>query len=340
MSEISQPLDVSPVKNKKQIPLKWIILFLVAVNVLISLVYKPLEPEISIPSESVLFHIENEQMIKDPWFTLPVVGDVYLTNSLTSTFLAIIILLILAWQVHRQTSKGQLKTHGVVLGLELIFSGLASMADNAVEEKWRSRIYSVFYSIFLYIMVINLCKLLPFYETIGVVHPVAEHGFQAEQWTSWLTALVRPAPEGEQGYRLLSFFRGSSTDLNFTLAIAIVTVVIVQIYGISARGIGYFNKFFNVRAIIKHKGKGLIDFIVSLLEGISEIAKIASFGFRLFGNMFAGSVLLLILSFMVPWLLGSFIMLYEVFVGLLQAFIFAMLATVFMSMAVQTEENH
>ena len=76
MSEISQPLDVSPVKNKKQIPLKWLILFLVAVNVLISLVYKPLEPEISIPSESVLFHVENEQMIKDPWFTLPVVGDV------------------------------------------------------------------------------------------------------------------------------------------------------------------------------------------------------------------------------------------------------------------------
>lgn len=339
MSEATHPIDSLQPKTRRQLPIKWVILILFALNVLISLVYRPLKPEIRIPSESILFHIENEQLIEDPWFTLPVIGPVYLTNSLPSTFLGIFLLLLLAWEIRRQTSKGQLKSHGIVLILELIFSALANMADNAVEEKWRPRIYAFFYSIFLYIAVINLCKLLPFYETIGLVHPVAEGGFQAEQWTSWLTALVRPAAEGESGYRLVSFFRGSSTDLNFTLAIALVTVIVVQIYGASAKGIRYFSKFFNVKALIKSPGKGFLDFFVSILEGISEIAKIASFGFRLFGNMFAGTVLLTMLSFMVPWMIGSFLMLYEVFIGVLQAFIFSMLATVFMSMAVQTEEH-
>jgi F-type H+-transporting ATPase subunit a len=127
--------------------------------------------------------------------------------------------------------------------------------------------------------------------------------------------------------------------LNFTLALALVTVVMIQVMGVQAHGIGYFNKFINIRAMRENPKSGLIQVFVGILELIGEIAKIASFGFRLFGNMFAGMVLLSFLGYMVPWLVNAFIMLYEAFVGILQAFIFAMLAAVFMSMAVRSEHS-
>ena len=84
---------------------------------------------------------------------------------------------------------------------------------------------------------------------------------------------------------------------------------------------------------------GFIDFFVGILELITEFAKIASFGFRLFGNMFAGMVLLMFLGYVVPYVVNGGIMLYEVFVGVLQAFIFGILTTVFMGMAVSGEHE-
>ena len=105
-----------------------------------------------------------------------------------------------------------------------------------------------------------------------------------------------------------------------------------------SRGFDYFSKFINIKAIIKNPKMGFIDFFIGILEAVAEVAKIASFGFRLFGNMFAGMILLLFLGYMVPWVVSSFIMLYELFVGLLQAFVFGMLTIVFMGMAVKTEE--
>ncbi len=311
---------------------------LIALNFILVKLFKPIEPKIRIASESLLFHLENGEVVSDPWFSLPIVGNVYLTSGITATMLVILTLLAIAFAVNRQTSKGQLQSHGIVLILEMLFSGLFSMADNAVEEKWRKKIYPFFITVFLYVLIANLIKLVPIFETIGIIFPVEHGGYIAQQWAKGLYALTGPeAAAGTQGYEMIGFFRGASTDLNFTLAVAIMAVVMIQIYGVQAHGAGYFNKFLNIRALIKNPKTGFLDFFVGILEGISEVAKIASFGFRLFGNMFAGMVLILFLGYMVPWVLGSFLMLYEVFVGILQAFIFGMLTTVFMSMAVQSE---
>lgn len=135
---------------------------------------------------------------------------------------------------------------------------------------------------------------------------------------------------------LVPFLRGPNTDVNTTLAIALVAMITIQIWGFRSLGFrGYGGKFFNIR-------QGPIFFFVGILELIGELARTISFTFRLFGNMFAGEVLLVAMAFIFP-LIGiiPFIGL-ELFVGLIQAFIFAMLTLVFGVMATisHSEEEH
>lgn len=338
MTEIPEA-TAAPTKKKSSKLWLVILLVLVALNVVVVMFYKPGKPEIEVASNSLIFDVVDGDIVEKPWFSIPFIGDVYLTNSLVSTILTYIVIIWLAIVVRKQTKDGQLQSHGIVLLLEFVISALCNMGDSAVEPKYRKKIYPYFMGIFFYVLISNLTKLLPIYETIGFAVPVAHEGFLAERWGSNFMAITGTlAGEGQQGYRLISWLRGGPTDLNFTLAVAIMAVVFIQIVGVQARGIGYFNKFINIQALIKKPGMGIIDFIVGILELVAEIAKVASFGFRLFGNMFAGMVLLLFIGFMVPWVASSVMMLYEVFVGILQAFIFGMLTTVFMGMAVSSSE--
>ncbi len=124
--------------------------------------------------------------------------------------------------------------------------------------------------------------------------------------------------------------RSPSTDLNFTLALAIISVLAVNIIGIGAIGIiKHAGKFFNFESPVA--------FFVGILELLSEFVRIISFSFRLFGNIFAGEVLLVVTQFLIPYFLPVPFVMMEVFVGLIQAFIFAMLTLVFISVA--TEEH-
>ncbi len=136
-------------------------------------------------------------------------------------------------------------------------------------------------------------------------------------------------------YVVTPFLRGATTDLNLTLALGLLAFLAIQYFGVKAHGIRYFTKFVNTPAL-ENAGKnpmGIMDFAVGLLEIISEISKILSFGFRLFGNLFAGGVLLIVMSFMLSMLVPAGVYALELFVGLIQAFVFAMLTLVFASMA-------
>jgi F-type H+-transporting ATPase subunit a len=120
-------------------------------------------------------------------------------------------------------------------------------------------------------------------------------------------------------------------------------MIMVQAFGVWAHGPGYFEKFFNVRALVSGNILKAVDFGVGLLELISEVAKVLSFAFRLFGNIFAGALLLSIIGVMMTVVAPAGVMLFEVFVGALQAYVFALLATVFMSQSVaghQAQEKH
>ncbi|CAI8008294.1 ATP synthase subunit a, chloroplastic [Geodia barretti] len=124
---------------------------------------------------------------------------------------------------------------------------------------------------------------------------------------------------------ILPGFGTANTDVNTTLSIALIAMVMIHFWGFSTLGIfGHLGKFINFK-------EGPIGFFVGILEGISEFAKIVSFTFRLFGNIFAGEVLLVAMAFLFP-LIGIIPFLgLELFVGAIQAFIFAMLTLVLRS---------
>ena len=113
-----------------------------------------------------------------------------------------------------------------------------------------------------------------------------------------------------------------------------------QIFGVRSLGMGYFKKFLNVGGLFKRPIFGVIDFAVGILEMISEISKILSFSFRLFGNIFAGSVLLFVIGTLVPVFAQSGFLMLEFFVGLIQAVVFGMLTMVFMAQATAGHGDH
>lgn len=126
--------------------------------------------------------------------------------------------------------------------------------------------------------------------------------------------------------------RSPSSDLNFTLAIAVSTVISIQLFGIA--GLGFFRyakRFINFSSPLK--------FFVGLLELIGEAAKIVSFSFRLFGNIFAGEVLLIVVYFLAPYVLPLPFMFLEIFVGFIQALVFSMLTLVFLKIATVEVEH-
>ncbi len=135
---------------------------------------------------------------------------------------------------------------------------------------------------------------------------------------------------------LVPYLRGASTDINTTLAIAIVAMISVQIWGFRRLGLqGYGGKF-----IINPIKKGPISTFVGILEAFGELTRTISFTFRLFGNMFAGEILLIAMAFLLP-LIGIIpFMGLELFVGVIQAFIFSMLTLVFGVMAVASHGDH
>lgn len=166
---------------------------------------------------------------------------------------------------------------------------------------------------------------------------------------------TRRAEEGDDPARLrgfIPFLRVAASDLNFTLALALISLVAIQIVGFKGLGLRYANKFIAVSWIPDFiRGKegssrlgllagGLLAVFVGIIELISELSRIISFSFRLFGNMFAGQILLFVIPFLIPFLAVVPIYGLELFVGMIQAFVFAILTLAFMSTAVISHDDH
>ena len=112
-----------------------------------------------------------------------------------------------------------------------------------------------------------------------------------------------------------------------TLALAFISFFTIEITGIAMLGFfKYAGKYVNL--------KSPVGFAVGIIELISNLGRLISFSFRLFGNIFAGEVMILVASFFLPYLLPVPLMAFEMFVGLIQAIVFAMLTLFFIKLAI------
>ncbi|HEY63744.1 MAG TPA: F0F1 ATP synthase subunit A [Caldilineae bacterium] len=254
-----------------------------------------------------------------------------ITNTLLATLLADITLLALALAVRRRM---ELIPSGLQNLVEWFIETFYNLAEEIAEENAR-RFFPLFMTILLFLLVANWWELVPGFDSIGIIEEAHEEGMRAYHIKDLgPIAILTPELAGAEGhgYILIPFLRAAATDLNLPLALAIIVVIYVQIVGFQALKWGYVRKFFNF--------KSFLEAFVGLLELVSEFAKIISFTFRLFGNIFAGQVLLFVIPFLIPFLAVLPFYGLELFVGFMQAFVFAILALVFSSMATVSHEHH
>jgi F-type H+-transporting ATPase subunit a len=313
-------------------------------------------PTISLPAETVFS-----------------IGPLNVTNTLIVTVIADIVLILFVLRATRKVRKGTPDAE-IPRGAQNIFELMIDMLyglSKSVAGSKAIRIFPWMATIFLFVLFANWTELFPGIESIGTIVPAHEGiGYPKVELIPGVLytidqgegkaivvdpATVAPAAEsvaaeaekhqeaegGEhpEAYHVLPFFRTPTSDINTTLALALITMFMVQVFGIRALGGSYFYKFVNIPEL-KRGGLGYMMFIVGFLELISEIARILSFTFRLLGNIFAGGVLLLVMTFIVPFFIPMPFLGLELFVGFIQALVFAMLALVFMNMAMQSHGDH
>lgn len=290
------------------------------------------------------------------------------TNTLLATLLADIVLLALAFFGTRKLRSGDpaaMIPTGLQNFLETIIEALYNLAEGILGKRAR-KVFWVGATIFLFVLVANWMELIPGYDSVGLLaHPheegitaynrkelgpiglitgpavePAEAAHEAATTEETGEATHEAAAEGEHaelaGWVLVPFLRAANTDLNTTLALALVSVVMTQVYSIQALGLGgYLGKFLQTKRMGNGNPMGIIDTFVGILEAIAEFAKIISFAFRLFGNIFAGAVLLFVMGFLIPFFFPGVMIFYglELFVGAIQALVFMMLTFVFISAA-------
>lgn len=203
--------------------------------------------------------------------------------------------------------------------VEFAVEALLGLMESVIGSREKAEKYlPLVATLFLFILVSNWFGILPGVGSIGFFNPVRSVTSSGVE--------TRDAKE-----TFVPLLRSAASDLNVTLALALVAVVLVNVSGMRALGVGrHLSKFLSF--------KNPVEFFIGILELVSEVARAISFSFRLFGNIFAGEVLLVITFFLAPYGAPIPFLMLELFVGFVQALVFAMLTTVFISLAVSRHE--
>ncbi len=308
-----------------------------------------------------MLHISLAAEVIGHFFGFPI------TNSLLATWLTMAVLFIFTFFATRNMKKVPSNIQSIA---ELLVGGLYDFFGSVTGHHIK-KFFPVVASIFLFVIMANWIGLLPGVGTIGFTEE-AEHTTEVVTEQKAADVATRPAdghdvpvvdshgnpvvestheePEapavaeehaaaaGEEsaehsGPKFVPLLRAATADLNMTVGLAIFAVFAIQYFGFSILGFHYSTKFFNF--------SDPIMFVLGILELMSEISKIISFAFRLFGNIFAGEVLLAVLAFLMPFVIPLPFLLMELFVGFIQALVFSMLTAVFLNVAVSHgEEAH
>jgi len=264
-------------------------------------------PHVQLPAEGIL-HI----------------GSFTITNTLLASWLTIIVLVVFAWAV---THRIRLIPSRLQSLIEFALEWMLNLCKDVAGEKNGQRFFPIVTTIFLFVLMNAWLSLVPGFGSITI-----------------------GGTEGETVHLL----RGANTDINMPLALALIAFIFIEFQGIRAHGgIGYLKNFIRLgmfaRGIVQlFRGKlrdgfigmfnGGIDIFVGALEGLSEIVRVLSFTFRLFGNMTGGEILILMMMFLAPWILAIPFYGLELLVGLVQAIIFGGLTLVFATNAIASHD--
>lgn len=291
-------------------------------------------PHISISAETVL-HL----------FNIPI------SNSILTSLVVSAILIIFAITAKKKLNmKDIFGRPGAFQNFsEMLVEMLYDFVNSVTHNKKKTQVFLPFIAtFFLWILLNNWLGLLPGVGTIGLTSEPKEANLpsievqakEVKPATEVIEANVNEvavaakeeASEGEHEKVFIPLFRAGTADINTTFALAMISVFFTQVFGFKYLKFGYFKKYINFSSPIM--------FFVGLLELILEFAKIMSFAFRLFGNVFAGEVLLAVIMFLVPVIAPMPFYGMELFVGFIQALVFSMLTLVFFNMATVSHDEH
>lgn len=268
--------------------------------------------------------------------TVAHIGSFAIRNSMIMGWAAMGLLILVAFLLKKKGLK--MVPHGLQNFVEAIVELLFNFFDSIVQDrKQTKKFFPMVATIFLFVILSNWMGILPGVGSIGFYEKHEGSEVAAAQETA-PTVAHEPElqlPQDEQtGLVFVPVLRSAYADVNMTLALALISVLVTQYFGIRSLGfLHYASKFF------VNPFKDFIGSFVGFLELVSEFAKMISFSFRLFGNIFAGEVLLVTISFLAPFIAPVPFYGLEIFVGFVQALVFALLTLVFMKMAVTSHHE-
>src|SRR3989338_8915428 len=265
--------------------------------------------------------ITEHTLFAEPIFNI---GNFTVTNSLLNSLLMILFVIVISVSLR---SKIKLIPGKLQSMFEMVIEMFLETFDSVTGSRAKTlKFFPLVFTFFIFILINNWLGILPWVGSVGKV--ISEHGENI----------------------FVPFFRGGTADLNTTLALAIIGVLASHIFGIVSVGFwNYFNKFINIKALFEIPKKVFkeptiliinpIKVFVGLIEIVGEFAKIASLSFRLFGNIFAGEVLLASMAALFAFGLPIPFLFLEMIVGLVQALIFAMLVLIYLTVMTTAEEH-
>ncbi len=256
------------------------------------------------------------------------IGNFLITNTLLTTWVVMAILIGISLYISKNLNSipGRFQTF-----IEFVIGGLYSTFEGVLGKEIK-RYFPVLASFFLFIIMSNWIGLVPgMSHGIGLVHDETYAEEAVLEETVDNHGASANLEETEEEHASTPLFRAPTADLNTTIALALISFFLIQFAGFKSLGASYSKKFFNF--------SGGLPFYVGLLETISEFGKIISFAFRLYGNIFAGEVLLAVIAFLVPVIATVPFLGLEIFVGFIQALVFSMLTAVFLSVATIHQEH-
>jgi F-type H+-transporting ATPase subunit a len=309
--------------------------------------FKPIIPTVTLKSEEIWPGAEIVPAFTLGSFHFP---GVPFSNTILATLLADLALLAIAFFVVRPFTRGTNPVPSkLYAGLEMLMDYFWNLVKSSVGAKWAWRVFPIVVTIFLLILSANWIKMLPGFETIGWLkqaeaeskvktYPAVTiagdfYGLDGVTPGKDATEAEKAAYEARPKFELIPFLRGSATDINFPASLAVFAVACIFVFGVWSQKGAFFAKYFPLGRVVSVPVFGAIDLIVGVLEFMLEFVKIISLTLRLFGNIFAGGLILLIIGSLTVVLIPAGLAFFELFVGSIQAYVFALLTLIFIQMA-------